>query len=268
MTTDAKAQHYTFGENDLAAERLRLLAAAFEPSSELLLRELSSRAYDIAIDLGCGPGYTTELVQRVLRPRLAIGVDRSPALLAIATRRTHADGTGLRFEEHDLAQVPLRLPRADLMYCRYLLTHLADPTRVLRGWVESLAEGGVLVLEETAAMESSAPVFSSYYAHVERLQQHYGQQMYIGTQLPALCEASGYRVQRAPIRDLQLPAATMARLHAMNLDTWSKDPFAISAFDPAELAALGRELAAVVAGTRAAPPVRHRLQQVIASKGS
>lgn len=266
--TDAKAQHYTFGENDLAAERLRWLAEAFEPSSEALLRELGSRAYGVAIDLGCGPGYTTELVQRVLQPALAIGVDRSPALLAIASRRTHADGTSLRFEERDLAQVPLSLPRADIMYCRYLLTHLSDPTRVLRGWAESLADGGVLVLEETAAMASSDPVFSRYYAHVERLQQHYGQQMYIGTQLRALCEASGYRVQRAVERELQLPAATMARLHAMNLDTWRNDPFAIAAFDADELAALGRELAAVVAGTRAAPPVHHRLQQVIAAQAS
>ena len=260
--------HYTFGENDLAAERLRLLAEAFEPSSESLLRELSSRAYGVAIDLGCGPGHTTELVQRVLRPALAIGVDRSPALLAIAARRTGADGTNLRFEVHDLAQVPLGLPRADLMYCRYLLTHLSDPARVLRGWTESLAEGGVLVLEETAAMDSSDPVLSRYYAHVERLQEHYGQQMYIGAQLEALCEASGYRVQRAPERELELAPATMARLHAMNLDTWRHDPFAIRAFDADELAHLGRELAAIVAGTRPAAPVRHRLQQVIATKAA
>src|SRR5690349_16138545 len=265
--SEPKPQHYTFGENDLAAERLRLLAAAFEPSSEALLQALASRPYGVAIDLGCGPGYTTELVQRVLRPALAIGVDRSPALLAIAQRRTQADGTSLRFEEHDVAQVPLALPRADVMYCRYLLTHLPDPTRVLRGWAESLAPDGVLVLEETAAMDSDDPVFSRYYAHVERLQQHYGQQMYIGAELRALCEASGLRVQRVLDPVLQLPAATMARLHAMNLDTWGKDPFAVRSFDAPELAAIGRDLAAVVAGTRAAPPVRHRLQQVIACKG-
>lgn len=262
--TAPKPQHYTFGENDLAAERLRLLAEAFEPSSEVLLRELGSREYRVAIDLGCGPGYTTELVQRVLRPALAIGVDRSPALLAIALRRTRADGTSLRFEEHDLSNVPLSVPRADLMYCRYLLTHLSDPTRVLRGWAESLAEGGVLVLEETAAMDSTDTVFSRYYAHVERLQQHYGQQMYIGVQLQALCEASGYRVQRAVARELQLPPEKMARLHALNLDTWREDPFALSAFDAAELSELGHELAAIAAGTRAAPSVRHRLQQIVA----
>lgn len=264
--TDPSPQYYTFGENDRAAERLRLLADAFGPSSAALLQTLRTRAYGVAIDLGCGPGYTTELVQRVLRPSLAIGVDRSPALLAIAQRRTQADGASLRFEEHDLAQVPLRLPHADVMYCRYLLTHLADPTRVLSGWTQTLASDGVLVLEETAAMDSDDSVFSRYYAHVERLQQHYGQRMYIGTELPALCKASGLRVQRAAERDLQMPAGTMARLHAMNLDTWSKDPFAVASFDAHELAALGRDLAAVVAGTRVAPPVRHRLQQLIAVK--
>jgi trans-aconitate 2-methyltransferase len=266
--TDPTSAHYTFGENDLAAQRLRFLAEVFEPSSEALLqeRELSARAYDVAIDLGCGPGYTTELLRRVLRPALTIGVDRSPPLLASAAHRTQACGPSLRFEEHDLAHVPLSLPSADLMYCRYLLTHLADPARVLRGWAETLADGGVLVLEETAAMDSSDSVFSRYYAHVERLQQHYGQQMYIGAQLRALCEASGYRVQSAPERELRLPPATMARLHAMNLETWRKDPFALRAFDADELADLGSELAAVVAGTLAVAPVRHRLQQVIARK--
>jgi len=264
--TDAKPQHYTFGENELAAERLRLLAEAFEPSSTVLLNGLASPAYGVVIDLGCGPGYTTELLQRAFQPALTIGVDRSPALLALAQQRTQADGASLRFEQHDLAQVPLSLPRADLMYCRYLLTHLADPARVLRGWAETLAPDGLLVLEETAAMDSDDPVFSSYYAHVERLQQHYGQRMYIGTALSALCAEAGLHVQQAPEQALQLPPARMARLHAMNLGTWSKDPFAVNSFDASELAMLGRELAAIAAGTRAAPPVRHRLQQLIASK--
>jgi hypothetical protein len=124
----------------------------------------------------------------------------------------------------------------------------------------------VLVLEETAAMDSDDPVFSRYYSHVERLQQHYGQRMYIGAELAVLCAEAGLRVQQALEQALQLPSATMARLHAMNLDTWRKDPFAISNFDASELAMLGRELAAIAAGSRAAPPVRHRLQQLIASK--
>src|SRR5260221_11846563 len=87
------ADTYTFGDNDLAAERLRILARAFEPTSRAFLTHVRASAYGSdgaaahAVDLGCGPGYTTRLVREVVAAALTTGVDRSPRFLARAALR-------------------------------------------------------------------------------------------------------------------------------------------------------------------------------------
>src|SRR6266436_2669560 len=63
---------YTFGDTDIAARRLELLAHVFEHSTRAFLREAPAArlglaqnlAQKIAIDLGCGPGFTTHLIAK------------------------------------------------------------------------------------------------------------------------------------------------------------------------------------------------------------
>jgi|GEM_PF-4849520 Trans-aconitate methyltransferase len=54
---------YTFGDTDLAAERLRILDAVFAPTTDALLDDLVVRPSRVA-DLGCGPGATTARLSR------------------------------------------------------------------------------------------------------------------------------------------------------------------------------------------------------------
>jgi|SRR3990172_2982211 len=55
--------HYTFGDSDVAALRLRLLSETYAESSAALLASVVAPPGG-ALDLGCGPGYTTELAAR------------------------------------------------------------------------------------------------------------------------------------------------------------------------------------------------------------
>src|SRR5580704_17793399 len=75
---------------------------------------------------------------------------------------------------------------ADLIYCRFLLTHIHRPAEVLTTVVQHLRSGGRLLLEETAAWFSPVPAVSRYYDLVEQLQAHHGQQTLIGKRLGAL----------------------------------------------------------------------------------
>src|SRR5688500_8038585 len=77
-------QHYTFGDSDLAAQRLQLLAETYGPSTRKLLEQLDLPRGASVIDLGCGPGYTTTLLWEALAPRRLVGLDRSEQLLARA----------------------------------------------------------------------------------------------------------------------------------------------------------------------------------------
>jgi len=258
MSGTGAEQHYTFGDGEVAALRLQALADTYGESSATLLRRLGAVAGG-AVDLGCGPGHTTELVAEVLRPAWTIGLDRSACLVAAARARLPT----LRFVEHDVTVAPFPTPPAAAIYSRFLLTHLPDPAAAVRTWAGALAAGGQLVLEETASLTSEHPAIQRYYDLVESLQAHYGQRFDIGATLGELVRAAGLEVVHAGVAVLMLPARRMATLHALNLRTWGADPFARERFDQAELSRLAAILGRIASGEEPAPPVRSAMGQAV-----
>jgi trans-aconitate 2-methyltransferase len=256
-------EHYTFGDNELAATRLRLLARVFEPSSARLLERLRSITGDVAVDLGCGPGHTTRLLGEHIAVARVVGLDQSKKLLDAAARE-HS-GPRLSFVECDVTQPPFPAPPAAALYARFLLTHLRDPQRVLRAWAGAALSGARLVLEETAFMTAEHPALSRYYALVERMQQHYGQRMYIGCELAELARdlVPHWVVEHSEIAVSLLPAADMARLHLLNLRTWSQDSFARASYDGSELSALDSSLETIASGALEIAPVSLGMGQLV-----
>jgi trans-aconitate 2-methyltransferase len=258
--TDLQPSSYTFGDNDLAAERLRLLAAAYEPSSRAFIERLGRERPRVAIDLGCGLGYTTALLQALTGATLTIGLDSSSRFLARAWRRSPR---GVAFAEHDVTRVPFPAPPADLIYGRFIVTHLPDADATLARWADGAAPRGRLALEEVETLAADDPTLTRYYGLVEAMQAARGQRTYIGRDLAALPAGSPWLVERADAVPIALPAVTASRLHAMNFRTWRRDPFIATTVEAAELDRLGAALDELASGTRAAAPVRWRLAQVV-----
>jgi SAM-dependent methyltransferase len=205
---------------------------------------------------------TTALLAEVLAPAELYGIDQSERLLARARANALATGSArTQFVAADVTVAPLPVPPADVIYARFLLTHLRPPAQALQTWAQALRPGGVLLLEEVAGLESAEPALTRYYELVAELQAHYGQTTYIGGELAALAAGSELRVRRAGVAAVQLPAAVMARLHALNIRSWGRDEHAQRAFDSAELAELARTLEQIAAGARSAP-VLCRMAQV------
>ena len=190
-----------------------------------------------------------------------VGLEQSPRLLEQANRES-ADSR-VSFAQCDVSQSPLPVAPASFFYSRFLLTHLRDPAEVVRGWASSALPNARLVLEETAFMRGEHPAFSQYYARVERMQAYYGQRMYIGRELDSLSVSPEWDVERAQIAESRLPAADMAQLHFINLQTWSSDPFAQANYALDELAELGRELARIATGEVRTEPVSLGMGQVV-----
>jgi SAM-dependent methyltransferase len=236
---------YTFGDTPTAAQRLALLAEVYRPAALALLAEHAPASPAVALDLGCGPGHTTRLVHAATGAARTIGVERSPDYVAAARA---AGGDGITFVEADVVSGELPVPPADLVYVRYLLTHLADPRAALARWLRLLAPGGRLIVQETARLTSPHPVLGRYYALVSQLQAHYGQAMEIGSRLGELGEGLGAQVRHSGIRTVSPDAPSMARLHELNLRTWRHDPYVAENVEAAELDALAAGLAAVVRG--------------------
>jgi len=113
-------RNYTFGDDERASDRLRRLAELYEQETRELLESGHSQKPHLAVDLGCGPGWSTRLVHEILRPKRTVGLDSSERYIAEARRNRGAD---LDFELHDIVRVPFPVRAPDLMFCRFLLTH-------------------------------------------------------------------------------------------------------------------------------------------------
>jgi trans-aconitate 2-methyltransferase len=254
------SEHYTFGDNDRAAARLGLLAEVYEPSTRRLLDGLGVGPIDVALDLGCGPGHSTELVHATVGARKTWGLDASEHLIELARSRL---GPPFAFAVHDATHSPLPVLGADLAYARHLLAHLACPRAVLTACASAVRPEGRFVLEETAALDSSEPVFVDYYARVRAMLRHYGQDMFVGSDLERLAQGTPWRVERFERISVLLDARAMATLHAMNVRTWSQDAFAASTFDARAMGAVTEDLDAIAAGEREVSPVTCVLGQAV-----
>jgi SAM-dependent methyltransferase len=251
---------YTFGDDDVAARRLDLLAHVYEPPTRALLARWAPPVVGLAVDLGCGPGHTTRLLHELTGARRTVGLERSPAYLASA-RAYLAGVPGAEVLEHDVTRSPLPVEGADLVFARFLLTHLSQPRRALEVWAEALAPGGRLIVQETARLVSRDPALGRYYELVAELQALHEQALDVGSQLPELAAAAGLRVEHAGRRPVAQRPAEMAALHVLNLRTWRQDP-AAGGFDPDELDALDEALAAIARGGPA-EPVEQELGELV-----
>ena len=111
------------------------------PAVELLAR-VPLEAPRCVVDLGCGPGNSTELlVQRFPSARI-VGTDSSPAMLATARQRLPQ----LSFEQGDIAGWAPVEP-VDLAYANASLQWVDGHEQLLPRLLSALAPGGVLAVQ-------------------------------------------------------------------------------------------------------------------------
>ncbi len=177
---------YLFGDTELAARRLRVLARVFEPPTLDFLAAWNSafggldpQGTATVIDLGCGPGHTTRLLANAL-DRHVIGLDASDEFLYEARR---LQPTRVSFQLHDVTDVAFPTPPAHFMYSRFLLTHLAHLGAVFASWRANLRPGGWILLEEPEWIRTDVEPFRVYLDLIERSLNARGTELYIGPRL-------------------------------------------------------------------------------------
>lgn len=111
------------------------------PAAELLARVPLDAPRQV-VDLGCGPGNSTELLFARFRSAHIVGTDTSPAMLATARRRLPQ----LSFEQGDITDWSPAEP-VDLAYANASLQWVPDHERLLPRLLSALAPGGVLAVQ-------------------------------------------------------------------------------------------------------------------------
>jgi SAM-dependent methyltransferase len=256
-------QNYTFGDTDEASVRLRRLAELYEPETRELLTRGRVGSSQVAVDLGCGPGWSTQLLRDALKPERTIGLDASERFIAEAIRN---HGAQLEFRVHDVARAPFPVLQPDVLFCRFLLTHLAAAGEALSVWANAAAPQGTLFIHETESLETDNRTLDRYYELVGLLQQHYGQTLHVGALLEAFVKQSGWTIIESERRAIEKPAQRMAELHFSNLRAWRNDEYARKSFDAGELDSLEASLDEIASGKRNAGTVVNAARQIIARR--
>jgi trans-aconitate 2-methyltransferase len=107
-----------------------------------LLAQVPLRQVRRAVDLGCGPGNSTELLVERFPDADVIGLDSSPDMLTKARTRLPA----CKFIEGDITTWKPDAP-TDLLFANAVIQWLPNHTVVLRRLVELLPQGGVLAVQ-------------------------------------------------------------------------------------------------------------------------
>jgi len=117
------------------------------PARELLAR-VTAEVPASVVDLGCGPGNSTELLAaRYPRAAAIVGVDNSPAMLAAARRRLPAAlHPGVHFETGDIKDWQPQRP-VDLIFANAALQWVGDHAALLPRLFAALAPGGTLAVQ-------------------------------------------------------------------------------------------------------------------------
>jgi trans-aconitate 2-methyltransferase len=279
---------YEFGDSDRAAQRLALVARVFEPASRAFLAEAGRRGGALALDLGCGPGHTTELVASAIEAERCVGLDASPAYVTAAKRRAPA---GCEFLCHDVLAAPYPTGRADTIYARFLVTHLADPPAAIAVFASQLAPGGRLLLDEVESITSDGAPFQRYLALVSAVLASQQQCLFVGDRIAAIAARAASLAQRAQasrsepkasegdqagerrpvnwrarassVRELCVDPRDAAGMFSLNWETLREHAAVAARTTASERDQLAEALAALRDGETPAPPITWGLRQVV-----
>jgi SAM-dependent methyltransferase len=140
---------YVLRGGEAGAVRLRLLARVMWPQTEPLLQRAGLREGLRVLDIGCGIGeVSVKLAERVGPGGAVVGIDIDGTALEVGRREVERRGLAVRFRRASVLEYDEE-STYDLVFCRFVLSHLPDPEKALTGLVRALRPGGVLVVEDT-----------------------------------------------------------------------------------------------------------------------
>jgi SAM-dependent methyltransferase len=165
------------------------------PESRVVLEPLvGTRA--ACLDVGCGGGDVTFELARLAPGGISVGVDIDETKLALAREEAARRGlTNVEFRSENVLEPGASDERFDLVYVRFVLSHLPDAASVLAQLCRRLAPGGVVVLED---IDSSgqycyppSPAFARYVELYDEAVLARGADPYIGPKLPSMLRTAG-----------------------------------------------------------------------------
>ncbi|GAA4344577.1 class I SAM-dependent methyltransferase [Flaviaesturariibacter amylovorans] len=176
-------------------ERLAVLGNVLNPGTLSLLQRLHPEPIGHFLDLGCGGGTVAIAVAQSELARNVTGADFDATVLELARQDAAEAGlTNIRFETADATALDLH-QQFDVVYARFLLSHLTDPPDTLKRMARAARPGGLVLVEDIDfSGHYCAPASSAFTRYLElfvRAARNNGQDPDIGLRLFRLFHDAG-----------------------------------------------------------------------------
>jgi SAM-dependent methyltransferase len=148
------------------------------------------------LDVGCGGGFVAALMSDMVGPAgKVVGIDADEEILDLARADAELAGrTNVEFIKFD-ASASHDENYYDLVYARFVLTHLPTPEHCLDSMINSCKRGGSIVVEDIDFTGSFCyPPTSAYQRYMELYEQvviKRGADPNIGPRLPGMLRTAG-----------------------------------------------------------------------------
>jgi trans-aconitate 2-methyltransferase len=231
---------YTFGTNETAAKRLQKMAEVFNPHSAQFIKKYAINPVISALDLGCGPGFTTQMLYMCVKARQVYGFDLSEEFIASAMERF---GNCI-FVKCDITRPPFII-KPKLMYMRFLLSHLPDPIGFLNNCTGELANNGLILVDELEAIETDIDVFKKYLSINKGLVQSAGAELFVGERLSKgkyKAEVLANEYVRIPVKNCD--AAAM--FYPNTQDIWEKEDYVLDSLSFSQRKEISMEISEIM----------------------
>ena len=192
---------YVLGTHDAEVERLGLQHRVWTPHTTEAWRRAGFTRGQTLLDLGCGPGYATLDLARIVGPDgRVIAVDRSRRFLSVLESAARDRGlANIEPHELDLDDQPLPDAALDGVWSRWVYAFVREPRRLLERVAAQLRPGGVLVLFEYVdygawRLSLSRPAFERFVAKVVESWRESGGEPDVGLDLPRWLHELGFEL--------------------------------------------------------------------------
>ncbi|WP_413720873.1 methyltransferase domain-containing protein [Silicimonas sp. MF1-12-2] len=194
---EADLNRYVLAHGKTGRERLRVLARIMEEGTSHLFKVAGVTLGMTCLDVGCGGGDVSQLLaRRVGTDGRVTGIDFDPVKVEMAAQEAADAGiSNLNFRAESVYDLEPD-ETFDVVYARFVLSHLADPMKALSGMHGMLRPGGLVIVEDVE--------FSSHFTYpTSRAMDDYvklytalaattGGDANIGPRLPGMLRQAGF----------------------------------------------------------------------------
>lgn len=146
MTTTQPEGQLNFNEEVAADLDARYRTRDIVRRRELVYQSLGAQPGDRILDAGCGPGFfAAELAELVSTAGSVVGVDRSPQMLAVASRRC-SGYRNIALHEAEVTSLPVPAASFDRALSVQVMEYIPDTMGALAELYRAVRPGGLVLI--------------------------------------------------------------------------------------------------------------------------